>query len=139
MLVKQRSAASKIERMDLVGEIAGHDVILVDDMVDTAGTLCEAVAQCKLHGAKRVYAFCTHGLLSGPAAARLAKAGEDGSLEYLVVTNSVPQPPLETWLTGCGDLPAPQVKVLSVAPILAEGIRRLAADQDFEHLRLSKL
>ena len=139
MLIKQRSAASKIERMDLVGDIAGNDVILVDDMVDTAGTLCEAAAQCKLHGAKRVFAFCTHGLLSGPAPARLAKACSDGSIEFLLVTNSVPQPLAEAWVAGCGDLPPPCVKVLSVAPLLAEGIRRLAADQDFGHLRLSKL
>ena len=139
MLVKQRSAASQIERMDLVGSIEGQDVILVDDMVDTAGTLCEAAAQCKQHGARRVYAFCTHGLLSGPAAARLAKACADGNLEYLVITNSVPQPPMESWLDGCGALPPPKLKVLSVAPLVAEGLKRLANNEDFGHLRLSKL
>lgn len=139
MLVKQRSAASQIERMDLVGSIEGQDVILVDDMVDTAGTLCEAAAQCKRHGARRVYAFCTHGLLSGPAAGRLAKACADGHLEYLVITNSVPQPPLDTWLDGCGALAPPKLKVLSVAPLVAEGLKRLANNEDFGHLRLSKL
>merc|ERR1712032_634474 len=64
MLVKQRSGASKIERMDLVGSVNGQDVILVDDILDTAGTLCTAAAECKSHGARRVFAFCTHGLFS---------------------------------------------------------------------------
>ena len=140
MLVKQRSGASKIERMDLVGqEIKGRDVILVDDMVDTAGTLCKAAQRCKENGAKRVFAFCTHGLLSGPAPRRLAEACHEGYLDTLVVTDSVPQPQAASWEAACGDLPPPAVKILSVGPMLAESIKRLALNDHLSTMSLSKL
>jgi ribose-phosphate pyrophosphokinase len=140
MLIKQRSGASKIERMDLVGsEIKGRDVILVDDMVDTAGTLCAAALRCKEGGAKRVFAFCTHGLLSGPAPKRLAEACAAGHLESLIVTDSVPQRPLAEWNAACGDTPPPSIRILSVAPIIAESIKRLAMNDHISTMSLSKL
>lgn len=139
MLVKQRSGASQIERMDLVGSVEGEDVILVDDILDTAGTLCGAAAECKRYGARRVYAFCTHGLFSGDAPRRLAEASAAGHLEYVVVANTVPQRPLEEWTSSCGALPAPQVRVLSVAALLAEVVKRLASKQNLDLRFASKL
>ena len=85
MLITHRSEANKIGRMDLVGDVAGRDTIIVDDIVDTAGTLCEAAKQLKLNGAKRVFAFITHGLLSGPAVERIGNS----VLEELVVTDTL--------------------------------------------------
>ncbi len=74
MIVKQRVAANEIERMDLVGSVDGCDVIIVDDMIDTAGTLCKAASVLKEHGATRVFAFASHGLFSGAAANRIANS-----------------------------------------------------------------
>lgn len=139
MLIKQRSGASKIERMDLVGSVDGQDVILIDDILDTAGTLCGAAMECKRRGARRVFAFCTHGLLSGSAARKLAEACAAGDLEYIVVSNTVPQQPWAEWEAACGDLPPPRLKVLSVAALLAEVIKRLAADQSLELRFASRL
>jgi len=112
MIIKQRAAANQIEKMDLVGQVDGCDCIIVDDIVDTAGTLCEAAAQLKQHGARKIYAFITHGLLNGPAPDRLKKS----SMDQLVVTNTVPLRP------ECASLE--NVKQLSLAPLLAETIRR---------------
>merc|ERR550514_2387018 len=112
MIIKQRAAASQIERMDLVGSVEGADCIIVDDIVDTAGTLCEAAAQLKNHGACRILAFITHGLLNGPAAERIAGS----AIDEIVVTNTVPLP------ASCKMLG--KVKQLSIAPLLAEVMRR---------------
>jgi ribose-phosphate pyrophosphokinase len=112
MIIKQRSGASQIEKMDLVGSVEGADCIIVDDMVDTAGTLCEAAGQLKKHGARRIFAFITHGLLNGPAADRISKS----VIDELVVTNTVPLP------ASC--IGVAQVKQLSIAPLLAETMRR---------------
>lgn len=114
MIVKQRSGASSISAMNLVGTVQDSDVILVDDMVDTAGTLVEAAKVLKANGARRVYAFCTHGLLNGPAAKRVS----DSCIDELVVTNTTPIP--EHFASVAN------VKVLSLAPIIAETINRLA-------------
>lgn len=113
MIVKQRSGASQIASMDLVGNVKGCDAIICDDMVDTAGTLCKAAAMLKEAGARRVMAFCTHGLFSGPAPLRVAKS----VLDEIVVSNSVFMNP---------DMHAEKrLKVLSLAPLLAETIHRL--------------
>merc|ERR1711998_390881 len=74
MIIKQRLRANAIERMDLVGSVDGCDVILVDDMIDTAGTLTKAASELKERGAKRVFAFATHGLFNGPAVSRIEKS-----------------------------------------------------------------
>merc|ERR1712129_121089 len=71
---------------DLVGDVDGCDVIIVDDMIDTAGTLCKAGKELKRRGAKRIYAFATHGLFSGPAIQRI----EDSCFEKEVVCNTIP-------------------------------------------------
>lgn len=113
MIIKQRAGAGKIDRMDLVGTVEGSDVIIVDDMVDTAGTLCKAAAILKQAGARKVHAFCTHGLFSGGASANIAAS----VLDEMVVTNTVPLPPAMSALA--------RVHVLNIAPILAETIKRL--------------
>ena len=72
MIVKQRVKPGEIGQMDLVGSVDGCDAIIVDDMVDTAGTLCAAAKMLKDSGARRVYAFASHGVFSGPAPSRVA-------------------------------------------------------------------
>jgi ribose-phosphate pyrophosphokinase len=86
MIVKQRAKANEIERMDLVGSVDGCDAIIVDDMVDTAGTLCKAAEILKSFGARRVFAFASHGVLSGPAAKRISQS----VLTELVVLDTIP-------------------------------------------------
>ena len=85
MIVKQRAKANEIERMDLVGSVEGCDAIIVDDMVDTAGTLCKAAEVLKEFGARRVFAFATHGVFSGPAPSRI----KNSVLTELVVLDTV--------------------------------------------------
>merc|ERR1711959_689479 len=114
MLIKHRPEANKIDRMDLVGDVDGRDAIIVDDIVDTAGTLCEAAKQLKLNGAKRVFAFITHGLLSGPAVDRIGNS----VLEELVITDTLVSLNKEK-ASKC-----PKVKTVSVSLLLAEAIRR---------------
>jgi len=110
MIIKQRAKANEIERMDLVGSVDGCDAIIVDDMVDTAGTLCKAAEILKDFGARRVYAFCSHGVLSGPAAERIAKS----VLTELVVLDTIPLSE-ESLKTG-------KITQLSVGPLLAQAI-----------------
>lgn len=74
MIIKQRVKANSIERMDPVGDVTGNDFIIVDDMIDTAGTLCPAAAELTNRGPKCVYAFATHGIFSGPADERITAA-----------------------------------------------------------------
>ena len=113
MIVKQRAKASEIERMDLVGSVDGCDVIIVDDMVDTAGTLCKAADIIKEQGARRVFAFASHGVFSGPAATRIANS----SLTELVVLDTVP---LSEASQATG-----KITQLSVGPLLAQAIYNL--------------
>lgn len=110
MIVKQRAKANEIEKMDLVGSVDGCDVIIVDDMVDTAGTLCKAAEMLKSSGARRVFAFCSHGVLSGPAASRIANS----VLTELVVLDTIP---LSDASVATG-----RVTQLSVGPLLAQAI-----------------
>jgi ribose-phosphate pyrophosphokinase len=111
MMIKQRVKANEIDRMDLVGTVSDSDCIIVDDMVDTAGTLCEAARQLKEHGARKIFAFITHGLLNGPAGERISKS----VLHELVVTNTVPLP------ESCKGVK--NIKQLNLAPVIAETIR----------------
>jgi len=110
MIIKQRAKASEIERMDLVGSVEGCDAIIVDDMVDTAGTLCKAAEMIKEHGARRVFAFASHGVFSGPAPARIASS----VLSELVVLDTVP---LSEASRATG-----KITQLSVGPLLAQAI-----------------
>lgn len=86
MMNKERKFDNKVEKVELIGNVEGKICILVDDMIDTAGTLCEAANELKRKGAKQIYAFSTHGLFSGPAAERIAKS----AITKVITTDSVP-------------------------------------------------
>jgi len=122
MIIKQRAAASEIERMDLVGHVQGCDCIIVDDMADTAGTLVKAAKVLKEAGAGKVHAFCTHGIFSDGAAANIANS----VIDRMVVTNTVPLP--------ASMYNEPRVHVLDLSPILAETIKRLHTQQSLSAL-----
>eukprot|EP00598_Pedospumella_elongata_P010824 CAMPEP_0184990188 /NCGR_PEP_ID=MMETSP1098-20130426/31349_1 /TAXON_ID=89044 /ORGANISM="Spumella elongata, Strain CCAP 955/1" /LENGTH=394 /DNA_ID=CAMNT_0027515335 /DNA_START=23 /DNA_END=1207 /DNA_ORIENTATION=+ len=113
MIIKQRAKANEIDRMDLVGNVQGSDCILVDDMVDTAGTLCKAVDVLLEQGARRVFAFCSHGVLSGPAASRI-KASK---LTELVILDTIPLS------KECEE--TNKIKQLTVGPLLAQCISNI--------------
>jgi len=108
MIVKQRQSAGKIEQMDLVGHVDNCDCIIVDDMIDTAGTLCQAGAELKRRGARRIFAFATHGLFNGPAIDRI-NASE---FEKVVVCNTVP----------LGNKRSDKIDQLSIANLIAKAI-----------------
>jgi ribose-phosphate pyrophosphokinase len=114
MIVKQRTRPNEIGRMDLVGDVQGCDVIMVDDMIDTAGTLTAAAHELKVMGAKRIFAFSTHGLFSGPAFERIANS----DLEKVVVCNTVP-------LQQNRDDEQDKIVQVSIAGLLADAIRRI--------------
>ena len=86
MIIKQRSKPGEIARMDLIGSVKGKDAIIVDDMIDSAGTLCKAAQELKDFGAKKVYAFATHGIFTGKAPERI----RDSALEKVIITNTIP-------------------------------------------------
>ncbi|MCX7052801.1 MAG: ribose-phosphate pyrophosphokinase, partial [Proteobacteria bacterium] len=109
---KRRARANVSEVMNIIGEVEGKSCVLVDDMVDTAGTLCHAAKALKDHGAKRVVAYITHPVLSGPAVDRI----EASSLDELVVTDTIP---LRENAQACR-----KIRQLSVAGLLAETMRR---------------
>ncbi len=100
------------EVLNLIGDVSGRTAILVDDEIDTAGSMCQAVDVVVSHGAKAVYASCVHSVLSGPAIERL----RESAIVELVTTDTIPIPP-EKML--------PNIKILSVAPMLAETIWRI--------------
>jgi len=85
---KERRIANEVAAITVIGEVEGRDVILIDDIVDTAGTLCTAASALKEHGASKVIAYCTHPVLSGPAIDRISAA----QLDELVVTDTIPYP-----------------------------------------------
>lgn len=122
MIIKQRLKAGQIERMDLVGSVEGSDAVIVDDMIDTAGTLCTAAEQLKANGARRVFAFASHGLFSGPASDRIARS----VLEEVVVTNTIP--------LKAGAKTNEKIVQLSVAPLVAEAIKRVHLRQSVSDL-----
>ena len=116
---KRREEANKSEVMNIIGDVAGKDVILIDDMIDTAGTIVKAAGAFKEQGAKSVSAFCTHAVLSGPAYERI----ESGTLDGLVVTDTIPL------RQECD-----RIKVISVAPLFGEVIRRVYHDESVNSL-----
>lgn len=109
---KRRPEPGVAEVMNLIGDVEGKVAIMVDDIVDTAGSLTEGAKALKKFGAKEIYACCTHAVLTDPALSRLAQS----EIKELIVTNTIPLPPNKKH---------PKIKVLSVAPILAETIIRI--------------
>jgi ribose-phosphate pyrophosphokinase len=118
---KRRDGPNVANFMYLIGEVKNKDVVVIDDMIDTAGTLIQAVEAVKREGARRVLACAVHGVLSGPALKRI----EESPLEEVIVTNSVPLSPGKA---------SPKLHVLSVAPLLAEAIRRIHDEESVSTL-----
>lgn len=114
---KRRPQAGIAEVMNIIGDVAGRTCLLVDDMVDTAGTLCNAAKALKQHGAKRVIAYCTHPVLSGKAVENL----NNSELDELVVTDSIP---LSDAVKACT-----RVRQLTLSKMLAEAMRRLSNEE----------
>ena len=112
---KRRPKANVSEVMHVIGEIDGRNCVIMDDMIDTAGTLVKAAEVLKERGAKKVYAYCTHPIFSGPAIERIAQGS---ALDEVVVTNTIP---LSDNAKGCA-----KIRQLSVAPLIAETIQRIA-------------
>lgn len=119
---KRRERANSSEVMNIIGDVSGRDCILFDDIVDTAGTLCNAATALMEKGAKSVAAYVTHGVLSGPAIARVSQS----ALTSLVVTDSIA--PTDS-VAGCA-----RIRTLSLAPLLAEGIRRISEESSVSSL-----
>jgi ribose-phosphate pyrophosphokinase len=108
--------------MNIIGEVSGRTCLIMDDMVDTANTLCEAANALKEKGAASVIAYCTHGVLSGPAIERI----ERSAIDELVVTDTIP---LSETAANCK-----RIRQLSVAELLAETLRRINAEESVSSL-----
>jgi ribose-phosphate pyrophosphokinase len=119
---KRRDRPNESKAMNVIGDVKGKTAVLLDDMVDTAGTLCNAAAMLKEAGALEVHACCSHGVLSGPAIERL----EASVIKSLVITNSIP---LHGKAKECK-----KVKVLSVSQLLGEAIRRIHSEDSVSSL-----
>ncbi|MCL5042535.1 MAG: ribose-phosphate pyrophosphokinase [Gammaproteobacteria bacterium] len=114
---KRRPKANQSEVMHIIGDVENRNCILVDDMVDTAGTLCHAAKALKDHGAAKVFAYCTHPILSGKAIDNIAGS----ALDELVVTNTIPLSPAAA---QCD-----RIRQLDMAPIVAEAMRRISNEE----------
>ena len=122
---KRRPKANQSQVMHIIGDIEGRSCIIVDDMVDTAGTLCKAADALKDHGAKSVVAYCTHAVLSGNALENISKS----SLDELIVTDTIPLTP-----TAMNNN---KIRQLSISAVLAETVRRINNEESlsamFDH------
>jgi len=119
---KRRPKANEAQVMHIIGDVAGRSCVLVDDLVDTAGTLCKAAAALKAHGAAQVVAYCTHPVLSGPAVKNI-NASE---LDELVVSNTIPLNKAER---DCS-----KIRQLTVAGLLAETVRCISNEESVSSL-----
>jgi ribose-phosphate pyrophosphokinase len=119
---KRREKANVSHVMNVIGDVEGQDTLLLDDMIDTAGTIVQGAAALKEQGARRVLATCSHAVLSGPAIERI----NDSVLEEVIVTNTIP---LDTKQEQCKKL-----TVLSIASILAEAIKRIHEESSISSL-----
>lgn len=119
---KRRERAGESEVMNIIGDVSGRFCILIDDIVDSAGTLCNAAAALKAQGADGVVAYCTHGVLSGGAVARV----DASELSELVITDSI-QP-----TDAVND--SSKVRILTIAPLLGEAIKRIADESSVSSL-----
>jgi ribose-phosphate pyrophosphokinase len=119
---KRRSKANQSEVMNIIGEVDDKVCILIDDMVDTAGTLCHAASALKMNGAKMVVAYITHAVLSGPAVSRI----NESDLDEIVVTDTIP---LSESAEACV-----KIRKLSIAELLAETMRRISDEESVSSL-----
>ena len=119
---KRRPKANVAEVMNIIGEVEGRTCVIMDDMVDTANTLCKAADALKERGATHVMAYCTHPVLSGKAVERV----EESALDELVVTDTIPLPEIAR---KCA-----KIRQLSVATLLSETIMRISNDDSVSSL-----
>jgi ribose-phosphate pyrophosphokinase len=119
---KRRPRPNVATVMHIIGDVEDRTCVIVDDMVDTANTLCEAAAALKDHGAAKVLAYCTHPVLSGTAIERISSS----ALDEVVVTDSIP---LREEARSCK-----RIRVLTVASLLAETMRRISAEDSVSSL-----
>ena len=119
---KRRSKANQSEVMNIIGRVKGKNCVMIDDMVDTAGTLCQAAGALKAKGATTVAAYITHPVLSGPAVSRITES----ELDEIVVTDTIP---LSEEAQACT-----RIRQLSTAELLAETMRRIADDESVSSL-----
>lgn len=119
---KRREGPNQAQVMNIIGDVQGKSALLLDDMIDTAGTIVQGAQACFEKGAREVWAGCTHGVLSGPALERL----QQSCLVEVLITDSIP-------LRG-KEQKCPKIKVLSVAPLLGEAIRRIHEDESVSSL-----
>ena len=122
LIDKRRDAPGKAKAMNLIGEVLGKEVVILDDIIDTGGTLSEAAGVIVQQGARNVSACCTHAVLSGPAVDRVAKS----PLHRLVVTDTIP---LSEAAKKC-----PKIVQLPVAPLLAQAIVRIHQEDSISSL-----
>lgn len=121
-VIKHRSGPNQVADVKVIGDVRGRVCVIIDDIVDTAGTVCASAATLRELGAAEIVVAATHGLFSGPAHERL----RDSQIDHVVVTNTVPQRPYP-W-------PRPTMHVLDIAPLLAEAIHRLHTKQSLSVL-----
>jgi ribose-phosphate pyrophosphokinase len=119
---KRREGPNQTQIMNIIGDVEGRSALLLDDMIDTAGTIVQGAQACANKGARRVWAGCTHPVLSGPALERI----QASCLEEIVVTNTIP-------LNG-KEQRCPKLRVLSVAPLLGEAITRIHEEESVSSL-----
>ncbi|MCA1653655.1 MAG: ribose-phosphate pyrophosphokinase [Sphingomicrobium sp.] len=119
---KRRERAGESEVMNIIGDVEGHCCILIDDIVDSGGTLCNAAAALKQQGAEEVFAYCSHGVLSGGAAARVGAS----ELSELVVSDTI-------W-SGEADAKGGKIRRLTIAPLIGEAIKRIADESSVSSL-----
>ena len=119
---KRRPKANVAEVMNIIGDVEGRTCVIMDDIVDTANTLCKAATALKEHGAKKVFAYCTHPVLSGGAVARIA--GSD--MDEIVVTDTIP---LSPEAKTCS-----RIRQLSCAQLLAETMTRISNEESVSSL-----
>lgn len=121
IIEKRRPKANVAEVMNIIGDIDGKNVILIDDIIDTAGTITKAASVLKNFGAKKVYGCATHGVLSGPAIERI----RDSELEKFIITDTIPLRP---------EKQTDKIEVVSVAPLFAEAIKRIHDNESVSKL-----
>lgn len=122
LIHKERKKANEVASMVLVGDATGKVAILVDDMADTCGTICKAAEKLLEAGALKIYAICTHGILSGPALNHI----NNSSFECVVVTNTIPQ---DKNVSNCS-----KIQIIDISMILAEAIRRTHNGESISYL-----
>lgn len=120
LMDKRRLSPDKVEVMNIIGDVRGKNALIIDDLVDTAGTLCNTARALKDAGAKKIFAGCAHGVLAGNAVEKINKS----SLEELVITNSIDQK---------GRI-SKKIKILTIAPLLAKAIRMIHNEESVSKL-----